>query len=120
MAAGFMSAPRDHGSPGSRAAVNGALWPHHRNTLGWWPRRSTIARGWRAAWRRTPRVAPLEREVLPHEDAHFVGRVVELGIASVRAHVRSRGSLLRRTRSLRISAVVAAARAYESVRGSRL
>ena len=35
VAANFSSAPRDHGSPGSRSAANGALCAHHRNTLGW-------------------------------------------------------------------------------------
>ena len=75
------------GSPhmaGSFSMAIGSLWPHQMAIDGWWPSSSTAAAG--LAHRLladAAGVAPLQRQVLPEEQAALVGRVVELGAGDV-------------------------------------
>ena len=68
------------------SSPSGASCAHQVTIDGWWPSSSTIARAWRAACLRTPRVAAFHREVLPQQEARLVGRVVQRGRGDVRVH----------------------------------
>ena len=78
---------RAFGSPhiaGSFSMAIGSLWPHQMAIDGWWPSSSTAAAGLAdGLLADASGVAPLEREVLPQQQALLVGRVVQLGAGDV-------------------------------------